>query len=761
MLERLLRSSRRRSSLTARKTLLARALPMALAAGALCFSSVSSALGLGELTLRSYLNQPFKADIELSDTAGLEADEVSAAIASPDEYAKAGIERIFFLNDLRFTPDFSGGRKVIHVSSSKALTEPYLTFLITVTRPGGELLRAYTVLLDPPGTVALAPPPAPAKAPSKAPVRAPAAAPAARTASPPAPAARPAAAAAAVDPQVQKSLDELRGRLQTLQSQVDIKEQQVTDLQAQLAEAKAAPATAPAVAAAPAPSSAPAPTAAPATGSAAPAAPANAPAVAPSTVTPAAPAASVAVPAPVPVAKPAAKPVVTLVPTPVDDDNSWLLLLGAGALLLLLVALLLVVRRNRQRNETAVVAEEEPAYEDSALIKPAQGDDAVVAAVSSRSLAQQEPVAAARRETAAATDALDGASIYIAYGRFNEALGILREGVIKQPDRTDLRLRILEVLGQQGDLEGFNAEEAEMLAIGFSAEKIQQVRAQSPKLAQAAKAAAAASAVTPAVVAAATVAAAAAAVEASHQPREPASAAPTPAPSPEVAEPVEDVPLALSDPAPEPDFDFDLESLAGEDLPLLDDNPQAEPAAQEFQLNLDDLSMDADWAAVSPFDPVPAPNRKAVPAQPEIIEEPGEIDPIFNTNLHELPDVYEVPEQDQETDQFLSDFGALDLDEPLLQSEPVVEHQLSLSQDDIDNDFLNSFADDADFTLDSLSVDFDSLESQQASADKLEQAQGMIELGDVQGASDLLHELLRDGDDSCKASARQLLASLS
>ncbi|WP_213879826.1 FimV/HubP family polar landmark protein [Pseudomonas sp. dw_358] len=739
MLERLLSRSRRFPQAL---------LPLALAFGALCYSSISSALGLGELTLRSYLNQPFKADIDLTDTAGLDADDISAAIATPDAYAKAGIDRIFFLNDLRFTPDFSGGRKVIHVTSNKALTEPYLNFLVEVNRPGGQLLRAYTVLLDPPGTVALAPPPPvvaskPAARPAAKPKAA--AAPDAEHASaPPAPPAPP--MAPAVDPQVQKSLDELRLRLQTLQSEVDVKNSQVASLQAQLAQTKGVPAEPAASVSAPvlvnsAPASGPAPVA---TNPVPAASPAAVPA-APVAATPAP--ASTPAPAPAPINKPAAVTPAPIIPAPVsEEDSSWYLMLGVAALVLLLVALLLVVRRNRLRSASLAVVPLEAESEDSALVKPAQASEAQVAAPVTRSLAQQEPVAASRRETAAATDALDGASIYIAYGRFNEALGILREGVIKQPDRTDLRLRILEVMGQQGDLAGFDQEEAEMLAIGFSAEKIQQVRQQSPKLAQAAKAAAAPSvSPEPAAVVAAAGLAAATAVAAQAE----VKASPVTAPS----EPAPEITALHTSPVAEPDFDFDLESLGGEDLPLLDDSVPTQEPAQEFQLNLDDLSTDVDWDAVSPFEPAPMV-RKAAPAEPAELDldEPLEVDPIFNTNLRELPEVYEMPDE-----QFLSDFA--DLDEPLLETEPVNEHDLQ-SQDDIDNDFLSSFGADSDFELEALSVDFDSVESQQASAEKLEQAQSLIEIGDTDGASNLLHELLRDGDDSCKASARVLLAGL-
>jgi pilus assembly protein FimV len=711
----------------ARPVALARGAAVLLVLGGLCYSSVATALGLGELTLRSYLNQPFKAEIELSDTAGLEASEVSASIASPEAYARAGIDRAFFLNDLRFNADFSGGRKVLHVTSSKAVTEPYLNFLVEVNRPGGQLLRAFTVLLDPPGTVVLPSPPV-AQAPSRAaaPARAPAAVkPAAGPAAPKAP--------SATEAQLQRSLDSLQAQVAALQGEVQSKDQALVDLQNQLTQALATPTepsapsvtadpldpsappdsfetapTAPSVASSPEPlaEQAPAPTTA--------SIPAQAPVVAPAPVTPATSAAPVA-----------AAPVVM---TPASDDDGFGLLIPAAlALLVLLLALLWVVRRNRQRQEAPLDEETDSSFDDS-LQDDAPVAAAVVPAPSARSLPQQEPVAPMRRDSAPATDALDGASIYIAYGRFNEALGILREGLAKQPERVDLRFRLMEVIGQQGDVEAFEEQARAAEAVGVTPERIQQIRAQSPKL-EAAMAASAAAAT----------AAAALAVTAASLPR---------AAEPEPVEPPEpDRPPVAQPMASEPDFDFDLEPAFDDPVPVLSDNPEAPDSPMEFQLNLDDLSMDADWSAVSPFDTA-APTRKASLAAAE----PEPVDPVFNTNLRELPEVYEMPDE-----QFLSDFA--NFDEPLLEAEPVVEH--TLDQDDIDNAFLDSFNIDSDLPdLEALTVDFDSLESQQASAEKLEQAQAMVQDGDFESASDLLHELLRDGDPTCKSSARELLASL-
>ncbi|MFL6534799.1 MAG: FimV family protein, partial [Pseudomonas sp.] len=125
--------------------------------GALGFPALASALGLGEITLHSALNQPLRADIALVDAAGLSEGDLSASLASPDDFSRAGVERIFFLNNLRFTPVLRGGRSFIRVTSSKPVEEPFLNFLVQLNQPNGRLLREYTVLIDPPGTPGLVP----------------------------------------------------------------------------------------------------------------------------------------------------------------------------------------------------------------------------------------------------------------------------------------------------------------------------------------------------------------------------------------------------------------------------------------------------------------------------------------------------------------------------------------------------------------------------------------------------------------------------
>ena len=126
-----------------------RKLVLAIAAASALSSGMAHALGLGELTLKSAQNQPLNAEIELLDVRDLSAADVKPSLAPAEEFAKAGVERQPFLNDLTFTPVINpAGKSVLKVTSSQPLPEPMVKFLVQVMWPQGRLLRDYSVLLD-------------------------------------------------------------------------------------------------------------------------------------------------------------------------------------------------------------------------------------------------------------------------------------------------------------------------------------------------------------------------------------------------------------------------------------------------------------------------------------------------------------------------------------------------------------------------------------------------------------------------------------
>lgn len=127
-----------------------RKLALAIAAASTLSSGLAQALELGEVTLKSAPNQPLLAEIELRDVGNLTAPEIVPSLASPDDFNKAGVNRAAYLNQLSFTPVINAqGRSVIQVTSSGALPDPMVKFLVQVVYPAGRLMRDYSVLVDP------------------------------------------------------------------------------------------------------------------------------------------------------------------------------------------------------------------------------------------------------------------------------------------------------------------------------------------------------------------------------------------------------------------------------------------------------------------------------------------------------------------------------------------------------------------------------------------------------------------------------------
>ncbi|HCS44636.1 MAG TPA: peptidoglycan-binding protein LysM [Pseudomonas sp.] len=581
-----------------------------LVGGAISYSALAPALGLGEITLHSSLNQPLRADITLMDAAGLQEGELSVSLATAEEFSRAGVDRVFFLNDLKFTPILRGNRSLIRVSSNKPVNEPFLNFLVQLNQPNGRVLREYTVLIDPPGAPGIVPvadEPVVNTQSSAFPAVEPAVAPppAAKSKKPPTPRIDQPAAAPVTDPvaeqlavsvlqnqQLQATIDELNAKLQAQNEQIAGQKKQVTELQTQLAEVKQA----------------------------------SVESVAPEAVAP----------APVVVEK--------------FETTDWPLIFG----LLLLVALVLLgLFVRRQRQQVQAVFEPLP-------VLPSRHEPVL------NREAQPHAQAPVQGEETPAGDVLEGVGIYLAYGRFSEAAGLLREALVKEPHRTDLAVQLLDVLGKQGDVAAYEAQESSLRVAGFDPQKLQQIRDRYPKLGNVA-ALAVAPLITPPAVA----------------------------------------------------------------------QPQAEAAAgDEFQLNLDDLSMDSNWDLISPFE-----NSPSAAESPN--EAPRTNESEFTSNLHILPDVFEMP------------------DEPTL-DEPEFEWVAEPDAQSLDDDFLDEFGDSGlSLELEPLNAELMDLEpSEPTNAAKLEQAQTCIDDGDLDSAIELLNELLKDGDEPLKQTARSLLAGI-
>ncbi|MBB6341123.1 pilus assembly protein FimV [Pseudomonas fluvialis] len=711
-----------------------RTLLFTLASSSVLCPGAAMALGLGEITLYSALNQPLDARIELIDASQLEADEFKVRLASEQAFARAGVERFYVLNDLRFTPVLQGGERYIRVQSNKVMREPYLNFLVEVVRPNGHFVREFTVLFDPPESSAYRQQAAPltslaprieqpvrsrisvpqvlptamrgeryqvrrgdslwliakrlqqagstlslqrlmdgilalnpqafmggdasrlkadvelllpdearpfASAESPAPVadtsvEAPASAPvevAAEAAAPlaePVPAATVATETQAVA-QLQQRLDselqanqqqnaELMAQLQTLSQQLNTlqqavsqRDQQIAELQQRLQQTTPAAATA-------APSAADA-------------------AVAETPVAETPPAA--AAPAPASISA--------------ETPSTWHWWLASSLLLGALVTAGWLRRGKRQAHAAAPT----PTPRAVVVPPPQQPPRAAPLPPVQAPAEQLAPVTPARN-----SDALAAANVYIAYGNFAEARACLRQALEQDPERHELRLRLLEVLAQLGDEVGFKRELAVLQSIPECATPLARIREQYAQ-------------------------------QSGGKPTEVVHEAVAP---------------------------------LNEASPLLED---------DFKLNLEDLPLDADWDQIEPFQTV-RPVSKGV-----------EEDSLIGSNLNELPEVFEMGHS--ELTELPQAFERRTSARPVVVEED--EEVSPWGREPVGKTL-------SEFRSFEESHDLSHLEGKREHLSQLNQALAYIEQGNLDEACNILNQLISDGSDEQKREAKALLSRI-
>ena len=114
------------------------------------------AAGLGNLTLNSYLGQPFKAEIDLVAVRKEEIPSLVASLASRDTFRQANVDYAPFLFTFEISVENrADGQPYIKIISPQRVVEPFLSMLIELNWSSGRLIREYTVLLDPPEDVLL------------------------------------------------------------------------------------------------------------------------------------------------------------------------------------------------------------------------------------------------------------------------------------------------------------------------------------------------------------------------------------------------------------------------------------------------------------------------------------------------------------------------------------------------------------------------------------------------------------------------------
>jgi len=113
----------------------------------LLFAQLSLAVGLGQATLFSSLGQPLKVDIVIVDAGGLTADDFKVRQIRP----KSSREDIGLTQDISYRFEIvrdEHQQLIIQARSRGNISEPYVSFLLSLEMPSGVVSREYTLMLD-------------------------------------------------------------------------------------------------------------------------------------------------------------------------------------------------------------------------------------------------------------------------------------------------------------------------------------------------------------------------------------------------------------------------------------------------------------------------------------------------------------------------------------------------------------------------------------------------------------------------------------
>jgi FimV-like protein len=120
----------------------------------LLMPSLASPFGLGDITIKSFINQPLKAKIQLVAVRASEINGIKVGLASARDFDWIGIKRTTTLEQLKFkTTANDSGEALIRVSTERPVRERNLNFLVELRWQNGRLLREYSIELKPPPTL--------------------------------------------------------------------------------------------------------------------------------------------------------------------------------------------------------------------------------------------------------------------------------------------------------------------------------------------------------------------------------------------------------------------------------------------------------------------------------------------------------------------------------------------------------------------------------------------------------------------------------
>ncbi len=109
----------------------------------------AAAAELGRLTVFSGVGEALRAEIEVVDVGANEARALTARLATPEEFWRAGIEPPVVLGALSAAVGRGAkGRAVVTLTSSQPIDEPFMSLLVQLGSPSRQSTREYPVLLE-------------------------------------------------------------------------------------------------------------------------------------------------------------------------------------------------------------------------------------------------------------------------------------------------------------------------------------------------------------------------------------------------------------------------------------------------------------------------------------------------------------------------------------------------------------------------------------------------------------------------------------
>jgi pilus assembly protein FimV len=105
---------------------------------------------LGKLSIYSALGEPLNAEIDLLATSSEDLVNLSASLASEEQYKAQGINKTVIQQNIKVNVVQKPSGVVVQLTSTEVVEDPFLDLMVQVLGSNDQLSREYTLLLDPP-----------------------------------------------------------------------------------------------------------------------------------------------------------------------------------------------------------------------------------------------------------------------------------------------------------------------------------------------------------------------------------------------------------------------------------------------------------------------------------------------------------------------------------------------------------------------------------------------------------------------------------